>query len=115
MKNILLISIIFVLYSCTPSVGQKPSIEQKKEEEFIQLMKKVNEVRLQNKNIIQEADNKTKTVIQKTSEKIETLKDENKKLKQEINETGKNFYPINDTVTDIKFTLRPVSDSKENR
>jgi len=116
MKKVLFfIALSFFMNSCSDSIGQLPSEEMKKEEEFNNLMKKVNETRAKNNAIMVAVDKKTTEVIEKTAETITTLKEENKKLKNEINETGKKYYPINDTVSDIKFTLRPVSNSKENR
>lgn len=116
MKRILfLIAFSVFINSCSDSIGQLPSEEMKKEEEFNNLMKKVNETRAKNNQIMAAVDKKTTEVIQKTAETITTLKEENKQLKKEINETGKKYYPIDDTIGNVKFTLRPVSDGKENR
>lgn len=114
-RVILFIGLSLILNSCSDTIGQLPSKELEKEQEFNNLMKKVNETRAKNQTIISSVDKKTTEVIEKTAETISTLKEENKKLKNEINETGKKYYPIDDTVSGIKFTLRPVSNGKENR
>lgn len=108
-KIIFLLGSLFFIYSCSDSIGQLPSEEMKKEQEFNELMKKVNETRAKNAQIISDVSEKTNQIVEKTSETISSLKEENKKLKKEINETGKKYYPIDDTISDIKFTLRPVS------
>lgn len=108
-KTILLLCSLIFIYSCSDSVGQLPSEEIQKEKEFNELMKKVNETRVKNAEIIDDVSKKTNQIVQQTSETINSLKDENKKLKKEINETGKKYYPIDDTISNIKFTLRPVS------
>lgn len=108
-KIVFFIGLSFFLYSCSNSIGQQPSEEAKKEQEFNEIMKKVNETRMNNQKIMSAVDKKTSEVIEKTAETINTLKEENKQLKKEINETGKKLYPIDDTIGNIKFTLRPVS------
>lgn len=109
------IGLSLILNACSDSIGQHPSKELEKEQEFNNLMKKVNETRAKNQTIMSAADKKTAAVIEKTVENITTLKQENKQLKKEINETINKSYPTNDTVSNFKFTLRPVSDGKENR
>lgn len=114
-KIFFLIGLSFFIHSCSDTIGQQPSQEMKKEEEFNNLMKKVNDMRAQNQAIMSAVDKQTKDVVEKTAKTISTLKEENKVLKNAINETGKKYNSIGDTVSDIKFTLRPVSDGKENR
>lgn len=108
-KVTFLLSSLLFLYSCSNSIGQLPSEEMQKEKEFNELMKKVNETRAKNAQIITNVSEKTNQIVEKTATTISSLKEENKKLKKEINETGKKYYPIDDSVNNIKFTLRPVS------
>ena len=109
MKKLLIYSFFTMsLISCNQVISQKQNEELQKEKEFEELMKKVSETREKNKSIMYAAEQKTTQIIQKTSETISTLKEENKNLKQKLekNETTPNI----DTVLDIKFTLRPISD-----
>jgi uncharacterized coiled-coil DUF342 family protein len=105
-----LINIILMLFitACTEGVGQKTSEEMKKEAEFQEIMRKVNEQRNKNHATIKAADEKTSQTIQKTAEKIVTLKQEVNELKQEINET--NIKSGNAP----KFKFLPISDSTDN-
>lgn len=114
-KSLIFISISFLIYSCSDTIGQQPSIDMKKDQEFEKLMEKVRETRMNNQKIISDVDKKTTQVVEKTTQTITNLKEENKQLKKELNETDKKYNSIDDTIGNIKFTLRPVSDGKENR
>jgi peptidoglycan hydrolase CwlO-like protein len=114
-KSLIFISISFLIYSCSNTIGQQPSEEMKKDQEFENLMKKVKETRINNQKIIGDVDKKTTQVVEKTAQTITNLKEENKQLKKELNNTNEKYNSIDDTISNINFTLRPVSGGKENR
>lgn len=113
MRAIIVITMIF--FSACLIIGQTPSEEAKKDNEFVELMKKAKQTQEVNKLAIQQADKKTGEIITKAANQIVSLKNEVKQLKSELNEANKKLDPVTtgDTV-DIKFNLLPVSSGKEN-
>jgi seryl-tRNA synthetase len=107
--------VIFGLFlgSCI-LVGQQPSEEVKKDNEFIELLKKVKQTQEVNKVTIQTADKKTGEIITKTANQIVSLKAEVKQLKSQLNEANKKLDSIDAPLGNVKFELLPVSSSKEN-
>jgi len=112
MRTVIVIMIIF--FSACLIVGQIPSEEAKKDNEFVELMKKVKQTQEVNKVAIQQADSKTNEIIAKTSNQIVSLKKEIKQLKSELNEANKKLDSVSNDAVDIKFNLLPVSSGKEN-
>ena len=111
MKLINVIPFIF-LTSCSLSIGQQQDEEQKKEIEYQKIIREAMETSEENKIVIKAADEKTTKIIDKTAETIVSLKEEVKQLKQDLNEKNNYYGDIDDG---FKFTLRPISDDKENR
>jgi septal ring factor EnvC (AmiA/AmiB activator) len=112
MKGLIVIFALF-LGSCI-LLGQQPNEEAKKDNEFVELLKKAKQTQEINKVAIQAADKKTGEIITKTANQIVSLKAEVKQLKSELNEANKKLDSIDAPITDIKFELLPVSSGKEN-
>lgn len=111
MRIVFVIPLLF-LVSCSMSIGQQPDEETKKENEYQEVLKKAKVASEENKLVIKAADEKTNKVIDKTASTIVSLKEEVKQLKQELNEKN-NYY--DDIDGDFQFSLRPISDDKENK
>lgn len=111
MKKILsFLPIILLLNSCQVVESQGISEEQKKDQEFIELIKKIEATKQQ--SIIYQ-DNATKQeskIVNKAVEKIVTLKEEVKTLKSELNEKNEK---LNGIISDTgsKFKLLPISNN----
>ena len=107
--------VIFGLFlaSCV-IVGQQPSEEAKKDNEFIELMKKVKQTQEVNKVAIQAADKKTGEIITKTANQIVSLKNEVKQLKTELNEANQKLDSISIPDSSVEFKLFSIPGSKEN-
>ena len=107
--------VIFGLFlaSCI-IVGQQPSEEAKKDNEFVELMKKVKQTQEVNKVAIQAADKKTGEIITKTANQIVSLKNEVKQLKTELNEANQKLDSINIPDSSVEFKLFSIPGSKEN-
>jgi hypothetical protein len=111
MKKILsFLPIILLLNSCQVVESQTISEEQKKDQEFIELIKKIEATKQQ--SIIYQ-DNATKQeskIVNKAVEKIVTLKEEVKTLKSELNEKNEK---LNGIISDTgnKFKLLPISNN----
>lgn len=103
---------LFFLTSCSLSIGQQSDEELKKEKEYREVIQKAKETSEENKVVIMAADEKTTKIIDKTTSTIVSLKEEVKQLKQELNEKNNYYDDIDDG---FKFSLRPISDGKENR
>lgn len=112
MRTIIVIFGLF-LSSCF-LIGQQPSEEAKKDQEFLQLLENSKKVQEINKVAIQNADKKTSEIITKTSNQIVSLKNEVKKLKTELNEANKKLDSISNPDVNVQFDLLPVSSGKEN-
>lgn len=112
MRTLIVIFGLF-LTSCI-IVGQQPSEEAKKDNEFVELLKKAKQTQEINKVAIQAADKKTSEIITKTANQIVSLKAEVKQLKSELNEANKKLDSIDAPLDNIKFELLPVSSGKEN-
>jgi len=111
MKKILsFLPIILMLNACQFVESQTISDEQKKDQEFIELIKNI-EITKQQSIISQ--DNATKQenkIVNGAVEKIVTLKEEVKTLKSELNEKNQVLNGIiNDTGS--KFKLLPISNN----
>lgn len=111
MKKILsFLPIILMLNACQVVESQTISDEQKKDQEFIELIKNI-EVTKQQSIISQ--DNATKQenkIVNGAVEKIVTLKEEVKTLKSELNEKNQK---LNGIISDTgsKFKLLPISNN----
>ncbi len=113
--RIVYIILLFFMYSCTLSIGQQQDEQAKKEMEYQELLKKAKESQAKSQLAIKAADQQTTKTIQKAASTITNLKEEVKELKQELNEKSEKLDSVNNTNNGIKFELRPIPDSKENR
>jgi hypothetical protein len=111
MKKILsFLPIILLLNACQVVESQTISEEQKKEQDFIELIKKIE---LTKQESIISQDNATKQeskIVNGAVEKIVTLKEEVKTLKSELNEKNEK---LNGIISDTgsKFKLLPISNN----
>jgi len=111
MKKILsFLPIILLLNACQVVESQTISEEQKKEQDFIELIKKIE---LTKQESIISQDNATKQeskIVNNAVEKIVTLKEEVKTLKSELNEKNEK---LNGIISDTgsKFKLLPISNN----
>ena len=111
MKKILsFLPIILLLNDCQVVESQTISEEQKKEQDFIELIKKIE---LTKQESIISQDNATKQeskIVNGAVEKIVTLKEEVKTLKSELNEKNEK---LNGIISDTgsKFKLLPISNN----
>ena len=111
MKKILsFLPIILLLNACQVAESQTFSDEQKKDQEFIELIKKIEATKQQ--SIISQ-DNATKQetkIVDGAVETIVNLKEEVKTLKSELNEKNER---LNGIISDTgsKFKLLPISDN----
>jgi hypothetical protein len=111
MKKILsFLPIILLLNACQVVESQTISDEQKKDQEFIELIKKI-EVTKQQSIVSQDKATKQESkIVNGAVEKIVTLKEEVKTLKSELNEKNQVLNGIiNDTGS--KFKLLPISNN----
>lgn len=102
--------IILLLNACQVVESQTISDEQKKDQEFIELIKKI-EVTKQQSIVSQDKATKQESkIVNGAVEKIVTLKEEVKTLKSELNEKNQVLNGIiNDTGS--KFKLLPISNN----
>jgi hypothetical protein len=111
MKKILYFISIFIIFNaCQLADGQNVSDEQKKDQEFIELIKKIEATKQQT---IVSQDNATKQeakIVDKAVNTIVSLKEEVKNLKSELNEKNER---LNGIISDTgsKFKLLPISDN----
>lgn len=103
---------LFFLASCSLSISQQSDEELKKEKEYREVIQRAKKTSEENKVVIMATDEKTTKIIDKTTSTIVSLKEEVKQLKQELNEKN-NYY--NDIDDGFKFSLLPISNSKEDR
>lgn len=115
MKRFFYILLVCGLYSCTSLVGQKQDEEFKKDQELIMLMTQFSKTSAKNEVAQGKADDKSKEIVTEAVATITTLKEENKALKQELNEIKAKLEDISNVDSANKFNLRPISDSKKNR
>jgi hypothetical protein len=111
MKKILsFLPIILLFNACQVAESQTISEEQKKEQEFIELIKKAEATKQQS---IVSQDNATKQegkIVDGAVATIVNLKEEVKNLKSELNEKNEK---LNGIISDTgsKFKLLPISDN----
>jgi hypothetical protein len=111
MKKILYFISIFIIFNaCQLADGQNVSDEQKKDQEFIELIKKTEATK--QLSIISQ-DNATKNeakIVNGAVNKIIGLQEEVKTLKSELNEKNER---LNGIISDTgsKFKLLPISDN----
>jgi uncharacterized protein YcfL len=111
MKKLLsFLPIMLLFYACQVADGQNVSDEQKKDQEFIELIKKIEATKQQT---IVSQDNATKQeakIVDKAVNTIVSLKEEVKNLKSELNEKNEK---LNGIISDTgsKFKLLPISNN----
>jgi len=111
MKKLLsFLPIVLILNACQLAESQSISDEQRKEQSFQEMIKKIEETKRQS---ILYQDNATKQeskIVNGAVEKIVTLKEEVKNLKSELNEKNEK---LNGIISDTgsKFKLLPISNN----
>jgi hypothetical protein len=111
MKKLLsFLPIILLLNACQVAESQTISEEQKKDQEFIELLKKIEATKQQS---IVSQDNATKQeakIVDGAVKTIVNLKEKVKTLKSELNEKNER---LNGIISDTgsKFKLLPISDN----
>lgn len=111
MKKLLsFLPIVLLLNACQLAESQSISDEQRKEQSFQEMIKKIEETKRQS---ILYQDNATKQesiIVNGAVEKIVTLKEEVKNLKSELNEKNEK---LNGIISDTgsKFKLLPISNN----
>lgn len=109
------IILLFVIcsYSCQSTTAQNIEDDIRKDQEFQELLKKVEE---NNRATILAQDNASKMqtqIVKQTANNIVTLKEENKDLKVELNEVKIKFDSINNDWGD-SINILPISHYKKN-
>jgi hypothetical protein len=109
MKRVLFfLSIVNVFISCQVVGSQPLNEEQKKDQQFQELLNKSEETKQQSILSQSVADEKQNKIVNGAVEKIITLKQEVESLKNELNEKNEKLNGIiNDTGS--KFKLLPIS------
>ena len=110
MKNILLFILFITLYSCQSAESHNISEEQKKDQAFQELIKKI-EVTKQESIVSQDKASKQESkIVDGAVNKIVNLKQEVLNLKNELDEKNQKLNGIfNDTGS--KFKLLPISNN----
>jgi hypothetical protein len=109
-KGFLFLCTILFFISCQVVESQTINEDLKKDQDFQNLLKKVEETKQQTIITQTKASEKESKIVNKTVEKIVTLKEEVRDLKIEINEKDKKLNGIiNDT--GIKYNLLPISNN----
>jgi dynactin complex subunit len=105
----LVIAILF--WGCVPAIANKESENLQKEKEFEKLMSKVAQTNEFSIKVQEAASKKEAELVKSAIETITTLKQENKELKVELNETKAKLDSVSiDTL--IPFNISPISSQK---
>jgi dynactin complex subunit len=106
----LVIAILF--WGCVPAIANKESDNLQKEKEFEKLMSRVSKTNELSIKVQEAASKKEAEMVKKAVETITTLKQENKELKLELNETKARLDSVSiDTL--IPFSISPISSKKD--
>jgi uncharacterized protein YcfL len=111
MKNLFFLSLVILVFiSCQVVESQPISEEQKKEQEFQNLINKIQETKQQTIISQFKATEKETKIVNGAVETIVNLKEEVQNLKNELNEKNQKLNGIiNDTGS--KFDLLPISNN----
>ena len=111
MKKILsFLPIILLFNACQYAESQSISEEQKKDQKFIELIKKIEATKEQTIVSQDKATKQEAKIVNKAVNTIVSLKEEVKNLKSELNEKNER---LNGIISDTgsKFKLLPISDN----
>jgi hypothetical protein len=100
------------MYGCQNITAQSKDKTLEKDADFENLMKQVKNNDELTFKISADATNEQKQLVQETVNKIVALKEENKDLKEQLNET-KAKLDIASIDTLIPFTISPISNKKD--
>jgi esterase/lipase len=100
------------MYGCQNITAQSKDKTLEKDADFENLMKQVKNNDELTFKISADATNEQKQIVQETVNKIVALKEENKDLKEQLNET-KAKLDIASIDTLIPFTISPISNKKD--
>jgi uncharacterized membrane-anchored protein YhcB (DUF1043 family) len=107
-RLVLFLFVCLLFYSCQVVESQPLNEEQKKDQDFKNLLNKVEQTKQQTIISQSEATKKEAKIVTGAVEKIVTLKQEVESLKTELNEKNEKLNGIfNDTGS--KFKLLPIS------
>ena len=115
MKKLIYIFFLLSFNSCSDIIGQKKDDEFKKDQELIVLMNQFSKTSAKNEVAQSKADNKVNEIVSAAVETITTLKEENKLLKQELNDVKSKLADMVNVDSAPGFNLRPISNSEKNR
>jgi cell shape-determining protein MreC len=100
------------MYGCQNITAQSKDKTLEKDAYFEKLMKQVKENDQLTFKISADATNEQKQIVEETVNKIVALKEENKELKEELNETKAKLDSASiDTL--IPFVISPISSKKD--
>ena len=108
----LFVILIMVMYGCQNITAQSKDKTLQKDADFENLMKQVKNNDELTFKISADATNEQKQIVEETVNKIVALKEENKDLKEQLNET-KAKLDIASIDTLIPFTISPISNKKD--
>ena len=108
----LFVILIMVMYGCQNITAQSKDKALQKDADFENLMKQVKNNDELTFKISADATNEQKQIVEETVNKIVALKEENKDLKEQLNET-KAKLDIASIDTLIPFTISPISNKKD--
>jgi hypothetical protein len=100
------------MYGCQNITAQSKDKTLQKDADFENLMKQVKNNDELTFKISADATNEQKQIVQETVNKIVALKEENKDLKEQLNET-KAKLDIASIDTLIPFAISPISNKKD--
>ena len=104
--------LMLFLWSCTTVNAKKETDEQLEEREFQGLMKQMQESNKATIEATKSAEDNQVQMVKQTAQKIVQLKEENKDLKVELNETKSILDSVR--VDTFDFKLLPISQNKDN-
>jgi len=108
----LFVILIVGMYGCQNITAQSKDKTLEKDADFEKLMKQVKENDQLTFKISADATDEQKQIVEETVNKIVALKEENKDLKEQLNETKAKLDNASiDTL--IPFTLSPISNKKD--
>ena len=108
----LFVILIVCMYGCQNITAQSKDKTLEKDADFENLMKQVKNNDELTFKISADATNEQNQIVQETVNKIVALKEENKDLKEQLNET-KAKLDIASIDTLIPFTISPISNKKD--
>jgi uncharacterized protein YwgA len=103
--------LVVVIYGCQAITAQDKDKSLQQDADFEKLLKQVKDNDQLTFKVSADATNEQKKIVNETVSKIVALKEENKDLKEELNETKAKLDSASvDTL--IPFDIRPISNKK---